>query len=194
MKQLQNLCFTLFIGTVTMVISVLSISAGVEQLMVRLYPLPYRETVTRCAEEFHIPEALLYSVIKTESGFREEAFSEAGALGLTQITRETFDWLRDRLAPEEELTFESLRDAETAIRFGAYFLSLCMDRYEGDISTAAAAYHSGWGTVDTLLELPDCSQDGKTLNAYPYRQMNLYVRKINNAMLQYEALYGGEEL
>lgn len=193
MKQIQRLFFTVSIFAVTTAISVLSVSACTELLLYRLYPRPYPEIVRQTAQEYRIPEELLYSVMKTESGFREEALSQAGALGLTQITRETFDWLKEMLAPETALTFEDLTTPDTAIRFGGYFLSLCLNRYEGDIPTAAAAYHSGWSTVDTLLELPDCSLDGRTLTAYPYEQMKRYVRKINNAIQQYQSLYGGEE-
>ena len=68
-----------------------------------------------------------------------------------QITEQTFDWIKGKIAPEEPLTFDDLYDPETNIRFGSYFVSCCLLRYQDDLSTAAAAYHSGWGTVDALL-------------------------------------------
>ena len=40
-----------------------------------------------------------------------------------------------------------------------------MERYNGDVATAAAAYHSGWGTVDALLQMEEHSADGETLQA-----------------------------
>ncbi len=49
------------------------------------------------------------------------------------------------------LTFDDLYDPEVNIRFGSYFVSYCLHRYSGDLATAAAAYHSGLGTVDGLL-------------------------------------------
>lgn len=56
-----------------------------------------------------------------------------------------------KIAPTESLTFDDLYDPETNIRFGSYFVSYCLDRYSGHLATAAAAYHSGVGTVDGLL-------------------------------------------
>ena len=94
---------------------------------------------------------LVYAFIRTESGFDPQATSSVDARGLMQMTEETFLWMRSKIAPEEPLTFADLYSPDTAIRFGCYYLHLCMVRYKGDVSTAAAAYHSGWGTVDQLL-------------------------------------------
>ena len=54
------------------------------------------------------------------------------------------------------------------------------------MDTAAAAYHSGWGTVDDLLEDSAYSSDGVTLHTFPFEQMNLYVRKINRSYEAYQ--------
>ena len=51
----------------------------------------------------------------------------------------------------EEVSFGDLYDPDVSFRFGCDYLQLCLVRYKGDISTAAAAYHSVWGTVDALL-------------------------------------------
>lgn len=61
-----------------------------------------------------------------------------------QMTEETFLWLRSKIAADEDLAFADLYDPDTSIRFGCYYLHLCLERYNGDVATAAAAYHSGW--------------------------------------------------
>lgn len=189
MKLFHRFCFTLFILLVTAVIGVLSVSAGLESLLLNLYPRAYRDIVSFYAEEYGLPENLVYSLIKTESGFSPGVVSSKGARGLTQITEETFLWLKGKLDPDMSLDHSSLNQPELSIRYGAFFLSLCMERYGRDIPTAAAAYHSGWGTVDSLLE-----NSSRTLTAFPYEQMNRYVRKIINAMRWYDRLYGGEDI
>ncbi len=95
-----------------------------------------------------------------------------------QMTEETFIWLRSKIAPDESLTFDELYDPDVSIRFGCYYIHLCMERYGGDVATAAAAYHSGWGTVDNLLRMEEHSSDGQTLKGFPYNQMHHYVEKI----------------
>jgi soluble lytic murein transglycosylase len=111
---------------------------------------------------------------------------------LMQMTEETFLWMRSKIAPEEPLTFADLYDPDTAIRFGCYYLHLCMVRYKGDVSTAAAAYHSGWGTVDQLLQMEEHSADGETLQGFPYNQMHHYVNKITACYQTYQRLYAGQ--
>ena len=66
-----------------------------------------------------------------------------------------------------------------------------MERYGGDVATAAAAYHSGWGTVDNLLRMKEHSSDGQTLKGFPYNQMHHYVEKITAGYAAYTRLYGG---
>ena len=105
------------------------------------------------------------------------------------ITEVTFDWIKMKIAPKESLTFDDLYDPETNIRFGSYFVSYCLDRYSGHLATAAAAYHSGVGTVDGLLGQEAYSTDGVTLDHYPYPQMRLYVKKITESYQHYSEIY-----
>ena len=153
------------------------------------YPMEYSNEVTRWAGEFEVDELLIYAVIRTESGFDPKAESSAGARGLMQMTEATFDYIKQRIAPEEELNFEDLYDPDTSIRFGGCLLSLCLARYGQDVSTAAAAYHSGWGTVDRLLQNAEHSDDGVTLKQFPYPQMGHYVNKITSSYQKYLELY-----
>lgn len=153
------------------------------------YPMEYPEYVTYYADKYGIDPLMLYAFIRTESNFNPMAESDAGARGLMQITEVTFDWIKSKIAPTEDLTFEDLYDPETNIRFGSYFVSYCLLRYQDDLATAAAAYHSGLGTVDDLLAQSDYSKDGKTLDHYPYPQMRLYVKKITNSYQRYQEIY-----
>lgn len=153
------------------------------------YPIQYAEYVTYYADKYDIDPLMLYAFIRTESNFDPMADSDAGARGLMQITEVTFDWIKSKIAPTEELTFEDLYDPETNIRFGSYFVSYCLLRYQDDLATAAAAYHSGWGTVDDLLAQTQYSADGKTLDHYPYPQMRLYVKKITSSYQRYQEIY-----
>ncbi len=153
------------------------------------HPRDYADTVARFAAEYAVDKNAIFAIICTESGFRPDAESAAGARGLMQITEETFDWIKMKIAPSEPLTFDDLYDAEINIRFGAYLLSVCLSRYENDLPTAAAAYHSGMGLVDNLLKEGEYSSDGKTLSSFPYAQMNRYVYKVKRNYKLYCELY-----
>lgn len=156
------------------------------------YPRSYAPDVRQYAAQYGIEENMIYAVIRTESGFKPRAESDAGARGLMQITDETFEWIKSKIAPDEAVVFDDLYDPQTNIRFGAYLLSVCLDRYGGDLSTAAAAYHSGMGLVDNLLKQPEYSADGIRLSAFPYQQMNRYVYKIGESYQKYCEIYADE--
>lgn len=187
-KQFKNflICIAVFLCCTYMMYL---FSTQNEYLRSAAYPLEYQEYVEKYAEEFDIDKYLLYAFIRTESSFDPAAKSNAGAIGLTQITEETFSWLKLKMCPDEDIEFYDLYEPEVSIRFGAYYISRCLERYSGSIDTAAAAYHSGWGTVDKLLE----EQGGDVLTEFPYTQMRNYVYKINKAYLNYQEIYLNKE-
>ena len=55
-------------------------------LLKSLFPMPHLEIVKKYAMDNDIKITMVYSVIKTESGFRADAVSPKGAIGLMQIT------------------------------------------------------------------------------------------------------------
>ena len=156
-----------------------------------LYPCKYSALVEQYAAEYDLDPLLVYSFVRTESGFDPDATSSVEARGLMQMTEETFLWLRSKIAEGENVTFGDLYDPAVSLRFGCYYLHLCMERYGGDVATAAAAYHSGWGTVDNLLQMEEHSADGVTLQCFPYNQMNYYVKKITSCYAAYQRIYAG---
>ena len=186
MKKLMR-ALVLLVLAAMVALSVPPVRRGVER---QLYPRKYQALVEQWAQTYELDPLLVYAFIRTESGFDPEATSTVEARGLMQMTDETFLWLRSKIAPEEDLTFGDLYDPAVSIRFGCYYLHLCMERYHGDVATVAAAYHSGWGTVDTLLQMEEHSADGQTLQGFPYRQMNHYVEKITACYAVYTRLYG----
>ena len=186
-KLMKALVLLVLVGMV--VLSVPSVRDQVEQ---QFYPRKYQAFVEQWAQVYQLDPLLVYAFIRTESGFDPQATSSVDARGLMQMTEETFLWLRSKIAPDEDLTFGDLYDPAVSIRFGCYYLHLCMERYSNDVATAAAAYHSGWGTVDQLLQMEEHSADGETLQGFPYNQMHHYVNKITACYQTYQRLYAGQ--
>ena len=180
----------LIVALAAMAVLLLCLPAALRRVGQQLYPRRFDSVVETYAAEYQMDPLLIYTFIRTESSFDPRAESDVGARGLMQMTEETFEWIKSKLAPDEELTFDDLYDPDCAVRFGAYYLRLCLDRYGGDVATAAAAYHSGWGTVDGLLAHEDYTGDGKTLPSFPYSRMNHYVEKILRCYQRYTELYG----
>lgn len=154
------------------------------------YPCKYTFEIEKYADEYDVPRALLFAVIHTESGFDPNAVSSAGALGLTQITPETFHWLQTKTG--ETLPDSALYEPDVSVRYGALFYSMLLSEFGGDIRTAVAAYHAGRGQVNAWLRDGQYSADGKTLDTIPSRDTNHYVYKVTKAINIYNNLYEKE--
>ncbi len=169
------------------VIAVCGVTAAVSISVIKfLYPVSYYDLVEEYSREYDVSEELLLAVIKTESSFDPEAVSTAGALGLTQITPDTFNWLQTKTG--ETLSPEALEDPETSIKYGAFFLHLLLDEF-GNTQTAVAAYHAGRGRVNDWLKDTEISPDGVTLKNIPIPETAHYVRKVMRAVNIYSSIY-----
>lgn len=150
-----------------------------------LYPLCYKEEIITVAREYDIDAAILFAVVKTESGFNAERVSAKGAVGLMQIMPSTGRFIAER----KGITDYDIYDINVNLDFGAYYWKYLSDKF-GDISETAAAYNAGEGTVRTWLNNREYSSDGKRLNAIPYPETAAYVKKISERVKRYEKLYG----
>lgn len=169
------------------VIAVCGVTAAVSVSVIKyLYPVSYYDLVKEYSREYDISEELLLAVIKTESSFDPEAVSAAGALGLTQITPDTFNWLQTKTG--ESLDSEALKEPEVSIKYGAFFLHLLLDEF-GNTETAVAAYHAGRGRVNGWLEDAEISSDGLKLDNIPVAETAHYVRKVMRAVNIYSSIY-----
>ena len=166
------------------------LNRGSDTVMNTAYPRKYDEYVTYYAGKYQIDPYILYSIIRTESNFNPQAESNVGARGLMQITEITFDWIKTKIAPDEPLTFDDLYDPEVNIRFGSYFISYRLQRYDDDLATAAAAYHSGLGTVDTPAGGQPVFAGWQGTGCFPCTRKCAAMCKVTDAYAQYSEIYG----
>ncbi len=156
-----------------------------QKIEMQLYPLNYREEILKASEEYDLQPEFICAVIHTESGFKSDAQSVAGAQGLMQIMPETFSWLCDLKG--EEYNSDYVFIPEINIDYGCYYLRRLTNTY-GDEYTACAAYNAG-SVVSDWLQNPQYSADGVTLYSIPYGETSEYVEKIRHAEEVYQKLY-----
>ncbi|MBQ2767506.1 MAG: lytic transglycosylase domain-containing protein [Clostridia bacterium] len=177
---------------VTILILALSIGIGYaydrirDQIDRRLYPRDYSEYVERYSAMYGVPEHIVYAVIKVESKFQSNAVSSAGAVGLMQITPDTFDWLMLRL--REDLDTGMLYDPETNIRYGVYYLSYLYQEF-GLWPSVFAAYNAGPNRVKAWREDPAYADPNGVLIDIPIPETKAYTKKVEEAAQVYQNLY-----
>ena len=150
-----------------------------------LYPRKYYVYVEKYADEYNLDENLVYSIIKAESKFDENAVSRRGAKGLMQIADITRDWAIEELELNDDI---DIYDPETNIRIGCWYLNTLYKEF-GKTDLVIAAYNGGSGNVKKWLSDEEYSKDGENLHIIPFSETDKYLKKVNKFYVQYKMLY-----
>lgn len=114
--------------------------------------------VAAAAARHDLNPRLLAAVVSAESAFDPRAVSRKGARGLMQLMPAT--------AARFGVAARELFEPERNLEAGARYLRWLIDRYDGALHLALAAYNAGEGTVDRYRGVP------------PYRETRRYVLRI----------------
>ena len=119
----------------------------------------YGEIIDRWARARGLPPALVHAVVRTESAYRANAVSHAGAAGLMQLMPAT--------AKRYGVSFKGRFDPEKNVKAGTEYLRDLLDMFNGDVKLALAGYNAGEGAV---------MRYGRKIP--PFRETQRYVPKV----------------
>ncbi|MCL2846809.1 MAG: lytic transglycosylase domain-containing protein [Firmicutes bacterium] len=157
------------------------ISVGIfAVLLTVVFPLPskYRDEINSAARRFDIEPDLIAAIIRAESGFRADAVSPRGAVGLMQLMPATARYIGEKVGFAD--AHESVHIPSFNITLGTAYLRYLFDKF-GDLQTVLIAYNAGEGRVSNWLTMNDFSttRDGRAvLRTSPYPETNAYVRRV----------------
>ena len=116
----------------------------------------YDHVISEASQTHGVSFSLLKALIKTESDFNPRAVSSAGARGLMQ------------LMPENIKTFKIKNpfDPRENIMGGTRYLKQLINRFNGKLPLALAAYNAGPGVVEKYQRIP------------PYKETEDYVKQV----------------
>lgn len=158
-----------------------------EKILVKLYPKKFEEYVYKYSEKLDIDPMLTFAIIKTESNFKEDAVSSSGAIGLMQLMEKTAKEQARKL--DIEYTKESLYNAETNLKIGLNYFNTLLDYYKQNYILAFTAYNAGLGNVQKWINEGKIKSDGSDIENIPFKETNMYVRKIIKNYEMYKRLY-----
>ncbi len=153
---------------------------------------PFKEALVAAAQKQSLDPAWVYGLIRQESRFIMDAKSSVGAAGLMQLMPGTARWVAQKLgAPKFQIT--DLKDIDTNLAFGNFYLKTVMDGLDGNAGLASAAYNAGpnrprqWrSTLTTTIE------GAAFAETIPFSETRDYVKKVLSNAVYYSALLTGQ--
>lgn len=152
-------------------------------------PIHYADLIAFYAEANELDPFMVAAVMRTESDYRPEVVSSAGAIGLMQILPDTGVWLGERIGVVVDPA--DLNQPVLNIRLGTSFLRYLLNLFDGETATAIAAYNAGQGNVGSWLENEEYSEDGRTLIQIPFAETRNYVERVQVRTERYHEAYEG---
>jgi soluble lytic murein transglycosylase-like protein len=178
---------SLLAASTVMVLAGVGVS-GAPRFLARLaYPAYYADLVSAEAQRYGFDPLLQLALTLEESFFDTLATSPAGARGLSQILPEPGSYIAGQLS-WPGYTNSDLYRPEVAIPFGAYFLDQQLDRYDGNVAAALAAYNAGPGFADGWYELESDDFD-LFLETVDFPETQRYIKQIYTVHAIYRFLY-----
>lgn len=152
------------------------------------YPIAFEEEVAAASRESGVDRALLWAVMREESGFNSRVESWANAIGLMQLILPTAKAMGRRL--EIAVNRKSLKDPATNIRLGAAYLSYLQEKFDGHPVLVIAGYNAGEGAVGRWLEDHPGADLDMFVESIPFKQTRGYTKRVLSSLATYGFLYG----
>lgn len=163
---------------------------GGQLTLQKLYPISYVAEIEHWSEQAGVDPYLTAALIQVESGFRPEAVSPKGALGLMQLMPDTAAWVGERYNIGVDQP-EDLFDPALNIRIGTLYLGYLLSRFSTE-AAALAAYNGGLGNVSRWLAEGIWDGQLETVNQIPFRETRSYVRKLKFTTEFLRLIYCGQ--
>ncbi len=156
-----------------------------EEHLRAIYPRPFYNEVSKWAKEYKVPEYIMYALIRSESFFRPFVVSHAGAIGLSQLMPST---AKD-IARSLKVSSYDVTNPDTNIRFGTYYLSRMLNRFDGHLMPSMCAYNAGPVAVGRWLKKNTIKEEDLFVETIPYNETRNYGKKLLSTACIYGMLY-----
>ncbi len=147
------------------------------------YPRAYWADVTAAAQSANIDPLLLLALVREESRYDAAVISPARAVGLAQLLPST----AQAMTSDVSIGLQQLKDPALNLRLGARYIRLQLDRFNGDVRLALAAYNAGPGAARRWIDLdPDPDY---FVERIPFTETRAYVRRVLGSYGVYKLIW-----
>jgi soluble lytic murein transglycosylase len=151
------------------------------------FPMRHLDLIKQNASRHQLDPDLVLALIRQESAFQDNARSRADARGLMQLLPSTGRQLA-RQAGINRYSASRLYSPEINLTLGSNLLSSLLERYDGKVELALAAYNAGASRVDSWLRTFGNLDLAEFVERIPFSETRGYVKVILSNMAHYHLL------
>jgi soluble lytic murein transglycosylase-like protein len=154
------------------------------------YPVVFGRELYELGQRYDVDPLLVLAIMRQESTYRNKALSPVGAIGLIQVMPATGARVA-RLLGEERYSPGDLEEPMVNLRYGTYYLSQLLARFDGRYPMAVASYNGGPHNLSRWYR----GKEGKIpmdvlVEQIMYDETRNYVKKVSGHYARYVMLYG----
>lgn len=157
------------------------------------YPMVRTHELWEHGRRYGVDPLLMMGIMRQESRYQATAVSHAGAVGLVQVMPRTGAKVAALLG-EGRYSPADLVDPATNLRYGVYYLSLLLKRFDGHFPLAVASYNGGPHNMSRWLrpwlERGETIETDAFVEQIEYDESRDYVKKVSAFYATYAELYG----
>ena len=153
-------------------------------MLVQRFPLAYRDVLSAAADHAGIASGLFFALVREESYFQAHVKSASGAVGLSQLIPSTALDMARRMG----MRAADLERPEDNLAIGSAYLAYCIRLFDSEF-LGLLAYNAGLGRVRGWVKAYGDLPVPIMLEAIPFAETRMYVRKVVRSMIVYSFLY-----
>ena len=152
-----------------------------------IYPRAYQLNVSAESENRKISPNLIWSIMKAETQYKQDAISPVGAVGLMQFMPYTSQKVATLI--KEDYETKNLFKPEVAIQYGAAYLKKLSVEFDAQLPLIAAAYNGGPHRVKLWLRNFGESDFDVFVEHIPFVETRTYVKRVLSFYFTYQKIY-----
>lgn len=152
------------------------------------FPLAYWELINTYAQKHNIDPFLVTAIIRQESAYAPKALSYANARGLMQIIPKTGRLVAKQIGVKNFKTSQ-LYDPETNIMLGTKYIANLLEKFDGNLYRAIAAYNAGPKATDKWWPEKGIVDHDVVVENITYRSTRRYVKHVIRNQHHYRKIY-----
>jgi len=157
------------------------------------YPNPFADLVVPAAKANGLEPALLWGIMREESGFNAQVESWANAVGLLQLILPTAE--RMATAAERPITRARLTDPALNVALGARYIAHVLEAGGGAraLPVMPAGYNAGEGALTRWLKARGHLPLDLFVETMPFEEARGYTKRVTASYAVYRYLYFGSD-